>query len=260
MTKNWSALVPYILYQAYSWAHRIMWLWVGVSRFAQNVGRSLCYRRRETMRADMNGFDFKWRAHPLIFDTNMQRPHFKISQLVDRLCMWVCFPFILFYLILPLPVFRSWTQIVPQTQLMQPNKFCFFDAANFPSLPFFFFFKKNLSKLSLFLLLIIIFPASELFLMSLLHKNNQKRFWAFWFQSQGEGHHISLKSRGKALLAATNSPFRWSNWPMKWMEPAGGGLRAAKYLQAVRKLHQEKHLHCSVYSCPIWDSGNIFFI
>lgn len=138
MTKNWSALVPYILYQAYSWAHRIMWLWVGVSRFAQNVGRSLCYRRRETMQADMNGFDFKWRAHPLIFDTNMQRPHFKISQLVDRLCMWVCFPFFLFYLILPLPVFRSWTQIVPQTQLMQPNKFCFFDAANFPSLPFFF--------------------------------------------------------------------------------------------------------------------------
>lgn len=109
MTKNWSALVPYILYQAYSWAHRIMWLWVGVSRFAQNVGRSLCYRRRETMQADMNGFDFKWRAHPLIFDTNMQRPHFKISQLVDRLCMWVCFPFFLFYLILPLPVFRSWT-------------------------------------------------------------------------------------------------------------------------------------------------------
>lgn len=110
------------------------------------------------------------------------------------------------------------TQIVPQTQLMQPNKFCFFDAANFPSLPFFFFLK-NLSKLSLFLLLIIIFPASESFLMSLLHKNKQKRFWAFWFQSQGEGHHISLKSRGKALLAATNAPFRWSNWPMKWMEP-----------------------------------------
>lgn len=155
MTKNWSSMVPCILYQACSWAHRIMWLCVEVSRFAQTVGRSLCYRRRETMQADMNGCDFKWRVHPLISDTNMQRPHFKISQLVDRLCMWVCFPFFLnlfdlmkfvptnFYhfLFLDLGLSVTSTQIVPQTQLMQPNNFffwfVFFDAANFPSLPFF---------------------------------------------------------------------------------------------------------------------------
>lgn len=194
----------------------------------------------------------------------MQRPHFKISQLVDRLCMWVCFPFFLFYLILPLPVFRSWTfyDIDPDCSPdpINATKQVLFFLCRKLSESSFFFKKKNLSKLSLFLLLIIIFPASELILMSLLHKNKQKRFRAFWFQSQGEGHHISLKSRGKALLAATNAPSRCSNWPTKWMEPAGGCLRAAKYLQAVRKLHQEKHLHCSVYSCPIWDGENIFFI